>query len=112
LGSNRPPEELRFRWRDAVSLDVRWGNEQTHMLELWQDDGPGHTLDLGLWFDNLYLFDSELRRVTSPVLSGWRQRYKAELHHDFAEVGRRWVASPPTVRATPDAVRELIERAC
>jgi hypothetical protein len=104
-----PPEEVRFRWRDAISLDAQWGHERAHMLDLWQDDGPGHTLDLGLWFDNLYLFDAELRSVTSAVLAGWRRRYEEELRRGAAGGGTSWVTSPAVVRASPDAVLERIE---
>jgi hypothetical protein len=72
-----PPASMRFKWRDSVSLDMRWGDNEKHLLELWQDDSPLQLFDIALWFDDLYLFDKKLRPVSLEMLAEWQQRLRA-----------------------------------
>jgi hypothetical protein len=107
-----PPANVRFAWRDELSLDVGWGDDRAHFLELWQDDGPSHGLNIGVWFDQLYLFDAELRSVGGPELFQWRQRYKDELRRAAARTGSSWVTTPNTrLQISPADVLERIEGA-
>jgi hypothetical protein len=72
-----PPASMRFKWGDSVSLDMRWGDNEKHLLELWQDDSPLQLFNIALWFDDLYLFDKELRPVSLEMLAEWREQLRA-----------------------------------
>jgi hypothetical protein len=72
-----PPASLRFKWRDSVSLDMRWGDNENHFLELWQDDSPLQLFDIALWFDDLYVFDKQLHPVSLEMIAEWRRRLRA-----------------------------------
>jgi len=74
-----PPEQYRLRWTgQELSLDDRFGEEGLHVIELWQDELPRHGLDIGVWFDRLYVLDRELNPVTPGMITAWRQRW----HHE------------------------------
>jgi hypothetical protein len=70
-----PPEQYRQRWSGQVSLDTRLGDEDQHVIELWQDELPQRGLDIAVWFERLYVLDRELNPVTPAMLSAWRQRW-------------------------------------
>jgi hypothetical protein len=70
-----PPKEYRQRWTGQASLDTRLGDEEQHLIELWQDELPQHGLDIAVWFDRLYVLDRELNPVTPAMISTWRQRW-------------------------------------
>jgi hypothetical protein len=82
-----PPKEERLRWiRQQLSLDASLGDEGQHLIELWHDELPQHGLDIGVWFDRLYVLDRELNSVTPAMITAWRQRW----HDDaIALVGPR-----------------------
>lgn len=103
-----PPASYRFNWQDKISLDLRWGDNEAHLLELWQDDAPLQLFDIALWFDNLYLFDQKLRPVSLEMLAAWRQRLKAEL---YASVGPTdvWSRSIPAA-SPPVPLSSVLER--
>jgi hypothetical protein len=66
------------RWGDRLSLD--WRSEPgglAHSLELFQESSAGddRQLDLRLWFDELRIFDLELREIAFD---------------DFTAAGARW----------------------
>jgi hypothetical protein len=74
-----PPEQYRVRWTgQELSLDARFGAEDLHVIELWQDEPPGHGLDVGVWFGQLFVLDRELSPVTPPMITAWRQRWHDE----------------------------------
>jgi hypothetical protein len=107
-----PPASLRFKWRDKVGLDVQLGDDQKHLMELWQDDGPIQLFNIGLWFDRLYLFDLKLRSVSLDMLAEWRQRLKVAMDESVGPGGgwsRSIPAPSPPVRLS--SVLELIDRA-
>jgi hypothetical protein len=71
-----PPKEERLRWTQGqLSLDVRFGDEDLHLIELWQDELPRHGLDIALWFGRLHVLDRELNPVTPALITAWRQRW-------------------------------------
>jgi hypothetical protein len=75
-----PPREQRLRWTgEPLSLDARLGEEDLHVLELWQDERPRHGLDIGVWFGQLYVLDRELNPVTPATITAWKRRW-----HDAA----------------------------
>jgi len=103
-----PPAAVRFKWRDAVSLDRHWNDNASHFMELWQDDAPQRVLDIGLWFDHLYILDAGLRPVTLPVLTEWRQRLKVAMDAAVGP-GAGWSrAIPPASEPVP--VARVLER--
>jgi hypothetical protein len=69
-----PIEDPRLQRGGDLSLDVQLGDQQAHMLEMWQDDEPVQLLEIGLWFDRIYLLDAEFESVTIPILEQWKQR--------------------------------------
>ena len=107
-----PPVGFRFEWRDQLSLDAQWGGERAHYLELWQDDGPTQTLDIGVWFGQLYLLDADLRPIDRPALTAWSQRYDAEMARLHAAAGGRSVGvtspPPPQIRSA-DVLQRLTD---
>jgi hypothetical protein len=70
-----PPQEYRQRWAGQVSIDTRLGDEDQHLIELWQDEPPQHGLDIAVWFGQLFVLDRELNPVTPAMISAWRQRW-------------------------------------
>jgi hypothetical protein len=71
-----PPKENRLRWTgQQLSLDARLGEEDLHVIELWQDELPRRGLDIGVWFGQLYVLDRELNPVTPAMITAWRQRW-------------------------------------
>lgn len=71
-----PPKENRLRWTgQQLSLDARLGEEDPHVIELWQDELPRRGLDIGVWFGQLYVLDRELNPVTPAMITAWRQRW-------------------------------------
>jgi hypothetical protein len=71
-----PPKENRLRWTGRqLSLDARLGEEDPHVIELWQDELPQRGLDIGVWFGQLYVLDRELNPVTPAMITAWRQRW-------------------------------------
>jgi hypothetical protein len=71
-----PPKEERLRWTGGqLSLDERFGDEDQHVIELWQDERPRHGLDIGVWFSQLYVLDRQLNPVSPAMISAWRQRW-------------------------------------
>jgi hypothetical protein len=34
------PAQFRFTGGDKASVDMRWGENEAHLLKLWQDDTP------------------------------------------------------------------------
>jgi hypothetical protein len=70
-----PPEQYRQRWAGEVSLDTLLGDEDQHLIELWQDELPQHGLDIAVWFDQLYVLDRELNPATPAIISAWTQRW-------------------------------------
>jgi hypothetical protein len=74
-----PPEQYRARWTgQELSLDARFGAEDPHVIELWQDELPEHGLDVGVWFARLFVLDRELNAVTPALLTAWRERWHDE----------------------------------
>jgi hypothetical protein len=74
-----PPEQYRLRWTgQELSLDARLGEEDLHVIELWQDERPRHGLDIGVWFGRLYVLDRALSPVTPAMITAWRQRWHDE----------------------------------
>ena len=71
-----PPEQYR-RWTgQQLSLDARLGEEDLHVIELWQDELPRRGLDIGVWFGRLYVLDRELNPVTPAMITAWRRRWR------------------------------------
>lgn len=89
-----PPVSLQFKWRDKVSLDARWGDNQEHVMELWQDDAPIQLFNMALWFDRLYVFDMNLRPVSLDMLVEWEERLKVAMHESVGP-GGGWSRSIP-----------------
>jgi hypothetical protein len=73
-----PPEEYR-RWTgQELSVDVRLGAEDLHVIELWQDELPRLGLDVGVWFGQLFVLDRALNPVTPALITAWKQRWHDE----------------------------------
>ena len=89
-----PRTDQRFKWRDKLSLDIRWGGSEKHLLEFWQDDAPIQEFDIALWFDRLYVFDLKLRPVSLDMLTEWRQRLKVAMDETVGP-GGGWSRSVP-----------------
>jgi hypothetical protein len=71
-----PPAEYRLRWTgQQLSLDARFGADDLHVIELWQDELPRQGIDIGVWFDRLYVLDHQLKPVTPGLITGWRRRW-------------------------------------
>jgi hypothetical protein len=60
-----------------LSLDLRWPEHRSHVLGLWLDDAPRQLLDIGLWFERLYLLDAALNPVSLELLALWRRNFRA-----------------------------------
>ena len=87
-----PPASQRFRWRKDLSLDVNLGEcADTHILEMWQDDGSFQTFNLAIWFQKLFLFDAHLNPLTLDDLERARRK-RREVNSDL---GWRRIATVP-----------------
>lgn len=102
-----PPVNQRFKWRDKISLDLQWGDSQKHFMELFQDEVPIQEFDIGLWFDNLYLFDLSLRPVSLDMLAEWRQRLKVAMDQSVGP-GGGWSRSRPAP-SSPVSLSRVLE---
>jgi hypothetical protein len=73
-----PPSVRRFLWHERLSLDSRLGeaDENSHVLEMWQDDSPFQTFNLSLWFQRMFLFDANLNPLTLADLEAAQERGK------------------------------------
>ena len=94
-----PPKEYRLRWTgQQLSLDARFGEEDQHVIELWQDELPRRSLDIGVWFGQLYVLDRELNPVTPAMITAWRQRWH---HGAIAVAGPRKGVSVEVPQESP-----------
>jgi hypothetical protein len=107
-----PPEEYR-RWTgQELSVDVRLGAEDLHVIELWQDELPRLGLDVGVWFGQLFVLDRALNPVT-PALTppgnsaGTTRRSRSPARARASPSKSPWTAprstSPPSSPAPPPA---------
>jgi len=103
-----PPASYRFTWGDKASLDMRLGDNERHLLELWQDDTPVQLFDIALWFDDLYLLDKKLRPVSLEMLAKWRQRLRAAMDASVGP-GEGWSRSIPAA-SPPVPISSVLER--
>jgi hypothetical protein len=89
-----PPSEMRFRWREKLSLDARLseGDKDSHILEMWQDDNPFQHFNLAVWFQRMFLFNARLNPLTLPDLEAARERGK---HKHVADRGWLWTNTVP-----------------
>jgi hypothetical protein len=94
-----------FQTREPLSLDVQWEGQRAHVFGLWMDDAPRQLLDIGLWFERLYLLDAELRPVNMEALAGWRKRFRDEVR----AAARARFKSPPSPSASLADVLARIE---
>jgi hypothetical protein len=103
-----PPAGIGFKWRDTVSLDMRWSDSEEHLLELWQDNAPLRLFNIALWFDRLYLFDVQLRPVSLEMLTEWQQRLKTAMDASVGS-GGGWSRAIPAA-SPPVSASSVLER--
>lgn len=87
---------------------MRLGDNERHLLELWQDDTPVQLFDIALWFDDLYLLDKKLRPVSLEMLAKWRQRLRAAMDASVGP-GEGWSRSIPAA-SPPAPISSVLER--
>jgi len=83
-----PPASKQFLWRDEVSFDVNIGSGAgSHLLEMWQDEGPFQSLNLAMWFERLLLFKADLEVLTLEELERARERTRQTSQKGWLRTG-------------------------